>query len=188
MEDDIQVDSRDRGRNDRNTCVCGRSTMCTRLGEKSASHEEADWTSSTGLTDGGVYGMRTLSRHWGRDEGGVCVEQAPWFDDKGGNNDSNLLHQCDKHLRAVLTKRSLIQELKTNFWSQKRGAFLFGGRFSQTLGFEAKAANFVHRAVDDSFVVDEARQLSVVMEDAFYGSQYWSHFEPICAKIKEACS
>lgn len=106
--------------------------------------------------------------------------------DKG--NDSSLLHQCAKHLRAILTKRSLIQELKTNFWSQKRGAFLFGGRFSQILGFETKAADFVQRTIDDPFVVDEARQLSVVMEDAFYGSQYWSHFEPICAKIKEACS
>ena len=106
--------------------------------------------------------------------------------DKG--NDPSLLHQCEKHLRANLTKRSLIQELKTNFWSQKRGAFLFGGRFSQILGFETKAADFVQRTIDDPFVVDEARQLIVVMEDAFYGSQYWSHFEPICTKIKEACS
>ena len=52
-----------------------------RLGEKSASYEEADWT-STGLTDGSVYMnvMRTLSHHRGRDEGGVCVGQAPWFE------------------------------------------------------------------------------------------------------------
>ena len=80
------------------------------------------------------------------------------------------------------------RDLFQNFWSQKRGAFLFGGRFSQILGFKTKAADFVQRTIDDPFAVDEARQLSVVMEDAFYGSQYWLHFEPICAKIKEACS
>ena len=50
-----------------------------RIGEKSASYEEADWT-STWLTDGSVYVMRTLSHHRGRDEGGVCVGQAPWFE------------------------------------------------------------------------------------------------------------
>lgn len=88
-------------------------------------------------------------------------------------------HQAQPHPRA-----------QNELWSQKRGAFLLGGCFSKILGFETKAADFVQltSTIDDPFVVDEARQLSVVMEDAFYGSQYWSHFAPICAKTKEACS
>mmetsp|Transcript_29966 Transcript_29966/g.63551 ORF Transcript_29966/g.63551 Transcript_29966/m.63551 type:complete len:211 (-) Transcript_29966:341-973(-) len=102
--------------------------------------------------------------------------------------DAGLSYQCEKHLQAILTKRLLIQELKNNFFSGERGVYLLAGKFTQILAFETKAAEFVQKYLDDTFVMDEVRQLAVVLEDVFYSTQYWLHFKDICERIRLSCT
>jgi len=102
--------------------------------------------------------------------------------------DASLLYQANKHLDAILMKRELVDELKMNFFNEKRGQYVLSAKFAKILEFEEKAANFVQRCIDDPFVIDEARQLAVLMEEAFFGTPYWVHFSEICSRIKEATS
>lgn len=104
--------------------------------------------------------------------------------DKG--SDAGLLNKAEGHLRAILKKRDLIARIKASFFNEEKGKYDLEGCFSKVLALEKEAEVFVQDCICDPFIVDEVRQLSVVLEDAFFGSMYWSRFERVVNKIKES--
>jgi len=103
--------------------------------------------------------------------------------DKG--NDEHLLQQCNRHLEAIIQKRSLTSTLKSKFFDMKKGQSNVKGKFSEILKFEADASNFVDLCGKDSFLVDEIHDVRLLIEDVFFGTLYQEHFENICNKMQE---
>jgi len=97
-------------------------------------------------------------------------------------NDKELLDKCEKHLDAVLTKRSLIAEIKEKFFFNSE--YILDGRFEDIVNFERKASKFFIKFVGDSFLVEEVRDLRSLMEEVFLGTPYEVRFIEVCNTIK----
>jgi len=99
-------------------------------------------------------------------------------------NDKHLLDQCNKHLEAILMKRTLAETIRTKFLNKEKGEYDLQGRFEDVLRFEQEAAKFFRLCANDSFLVEEIQEMRALIEEVFYGTPYEIHFGAICSKIK----
>lgn len=103
--------------------------------------------------------------------------------DKG--DDKDLLEQSQKHMEALLLKRSIIQAIKKKFFDPATGGYVLAHRFSDVLSLEQECGKFFEMCVGDSFLVDEIGELRALLEDVFAGTPYEVHFGEVCRAIAQ---
>jgi len=98
-------------------------------------------------------------------------------------NDMELLDKCEKHLDCIMTKWTIMQYAKTEFYKEKVG-YNLESKFSEVVRFEEMLGHFFSKFVCDSFMLEEAIEVRQLMEEIFLGTPYAVRFQDVCTSIE----
>ena len=101
----------------------------------------------------------------------------------GQGNDMELLDKCEKHLDCIMSKWTIMQYAKTEFYEDK-GGYNLESKFTEVVKFEEMVSTFFSKFVCDSFMVEEVTEVRRLMEEIFMGTPYAHRFQDVCKSIE----
>ena len=101
----------------------------------------------------------------------------------GKGNDRELLDKCSKHLDAIMSKWTIMQYAKNEFYEEK-GGYCLENKFTEVVRFEEMVSTFFSKFVCDSFMIEEVTEVRRLMEEIFLGTPYAVRFQDVCTSIE----